>query len=66
MYDRKHNILLNENVCFIHKGTGPTDRSRHVGKKQEFWLVTNMSSWRFLLPLISSNYQFSRLRDNKQ
>lgn len=32
VYEKKNNILLNENVCFIHKGTGPTDRPQPVGK----------------------------------
>lgn len=33
-YYKKSNILLN--VCFVRKGTGPTDRPRPRGKKQRF------------------------------
>lgn len=36
IFDKKNNILLNENVCFIHKDAGPTDGPWLEGKKQGF------------------------------
>lgn len=51
MYDKKNNIPLNENVCFIHKGIDPTDKAG-VGGKAGDWLATKMSSRCFLFPLI--------------
>lgn len=32
VYDKKNNILLNEDVCFILKGTGLTDKPQPAGK----------------------------------